>query len=213
MAAPAVVATVLGAAAMASGSGVVAFAGGLASIWAAIAVVWSARRPLPVGSTADPTGDAAPVPVDDPVTDGVFTETFLAATLRSRVAVARRALRPLSLVFFEVLDAPGEDGRPLDRSTIAEVLATTLRESDVAGPIDDATFVCILEDTGEDGAVWTAERIRRNLSDSTARRRFRAGVASYPSHGLEPEELREKAWSALVMARDWSRDRIEVAVS
>ena len=38
------------------------------------------------------------------------------------------------------------------------------------------------------------------------------GALAQPhAHGLEPEELEEKARAALVAARDWATDRIEVA--
>ena len=164
-------------------------------------------------------------PADDPIralfeagpaVDGpaLLDEHFLATTLRGRVAVARRSLRPLSLVCFEALETEG--GRlagPVATADIAQVLRRTLREADVAGRAGEGTYACILEDTGEDGAVWTAERVRRNLVEAGQVRRFRAGVAAYPTHGLEAEELEVKARAALDAARDWSTDRIEVATS
>ena len=52
---------------------------------------------------------------------------------------------------------------------------------------------------------------RRNLVADGRVRRFRAGVAAYPAHGLEAEELEAKGRAALDAARDWATDRIEVA--
>ncbi len=144
---------------------------------------------------------------------GLLGAEFVPTTLRGRLGVARRALRPLSVVCFEAYET-GADGRlraPVTADSVAAVLRRTLRDADVSGHLDDTGFVCILEDTGEDGAVWTAERIRRNLLEGGGTRRFRAGVASYPSHGLEPDDLEAKARAALVSARDWATDRIEVA--
>jgi hypothetical protein len=164
-----------------------------------------------------------PEPDDDPLRtlfesgppaggSGLLDEHFVATTLRGRVAVARRSLRPLSIVYFEVLEADGrEPAAPADAGDVAHVLRRTLREADVAGRGADGTFVCILEDTGEDGAVWTAERVRRNLVEAGHVRRFHAGVAAYPTHGLEAEELEAKARAALGAAREWTTDRIEVA--
>ena len=144
---------------------------------------------------------------------GLLGAEFVLTTLRGRVAVARRALRPLSIVCFEAYatDANGNAVAPVRAEVMAAVLQRTLREADVSGYLDGDAFVCILEDTGEDGAVWTAERIRRTLMEDGGTRRFRAGVASYPAHGLEPEELEGKARTALIAARDWATDRIEVA--
>lgn len=151
-----------------------------------------------------------------PAVDGppLLEEHFLATTLRGRLAVARRSLRPLSMVCFEAIETDG--GRltvPVATADVAQVLRRTLREADIAGRAGEGTYACILEDTGADGAVWTAERVRRNLVESGRARRFRAGVAAYPVHGLEAEELEAKARAALDAARDWATDRIEVATS
>jgi len=144
---------------------------------------------------------------------GLLGAAFVLSTLRGRMAVARRALRPLAVMCFEVHEtgADGVVGPPMPPDDVAAVLRRTLRESDVSGHLETHTYVCILEDTGEDGAVWTAERVRRNLTDDGRTRRFRAGVAAYPTHGLVPEDLEAKAREALAAARDWATDRIEVA--
>ncbi len=169
------------------------------------------RDPSGVDAATAGPGDAGEEPPHlDP--HGLLGEAFFETTLRGRVAVARRALRPLAVVHFEALelDDGGQKG-PVPDDEVAEVLHATLREADVAGRLEDGTFCFVLEDTGEDGAVWTAERLRRNLADGDVGRRFRAGVASYPANGLGAEELQAKASAALRAARDWSRDRIEVA--
>jgi len=143
---------------------------------------------------------------------GLLEEHFVPTTLRGRLAVARRSLRPLSVVCLEVLETEGGATTvPVAEDEVARVLRRTLREADVAGRGGRGAYTCILEDTGEDGAVWTAERLRRNLCEGGRARRFRAGVAAYPAHGLEAEELEAKAQAALAAARDWTTDRIEVA--
>ena len=143
---------------------------------------------------------------------GLLEEHFVATTLRGRLAVARRSLRPLAVVYFEVLETErGSPTVPVAGDEVARVVRRTLRESDVAGRAGPGAYVCILDDTGEDGAVWTAERVRRNLVADGQVRRFRAGVAAYPAHGLEAEELEAKGRAALDAARDWATDRIEVA--
>lgn len=147
---------------------------------------------------------------------GLLGDVFLRSTLRGRVAVARRALRPLSVVHFEVVDDRSGSSAAIPASEIEATILATLRESDAAGRRDDGVYVFILEETGEDGAVWTAERLRRNLvpegTPASAGRRFRAGVATYPNHGLDAESIDSQASAALGLARDWRRDRIEVAV-
>ncbi len=236
--ASAAVAGVLGLAAVLTAEPVVAVAAGTASAVTAVLVLFATRAttdPEPDADRRDgvadrrveqphppstaPAGGAGDDPLralfesgPPPGDTGLLAEQFLVTTLRGRVAVARRALRPLSVVCFEVLELhDGAVVAPIPMVDVATILRHTLRESDVAGRFEDDAYVCILEDTGEDGAVWTAERLRRNLAEGGDERRFRAGVASYPTHGLEAEELEAKARAALAAARDWTQDRIEVA--
>lgn len=232
--AAAVVAGVAGAVAVLTAAPIPAVVAGVASALVAVLVLVEdpeADDPSPAAASADPVPvgpTEAPVLASDEDIDplqelfesgppaggsGLLGSEFVLTTLRGRVAVARRALRPLSVVCFEAYDtdAEGDPVAPVQADAVRAVLQRTLREADVSGHLEGDAFVCILEDTGEDGAVWTAERIRRSLMAGGGSRRFRAGVASYPAHGLEPDELEHKARAALVAARDWSTDRIEVA--
>ncbi len=223
----------LGAVAVVSGS---TGAAALAGLGAIVAAALSLGRRPPVAEPAEPRPPLGAVDdIRGPSNAGelvaslatkpprIFDETTLARALFSRVAMARRALRPLSLIHLEVLEA-GErnhgrnhEGRNHDGGStqaadrFEQMLEATLRESDVCGRRADGVYVFILEDTGEDGAVWTAERLRRNLVASTEGIRFCAGIASYPNHGLEAQVLDAKAAAALDVARQWHRDRIEVA--
>lgn len=157
---------------------------------------------------------------DEPPVAGEFTsETsaqlldldHLASALRGRIAIARRALRPLSIVHIMILGADEGSG-PVAAELMAAAARATLRESDIVGRRDDGVYVVVLEDTGEDGAVWTTERLRRHIAGTIEPRRFHAGVASYPSHGLDAESVEANAMKALRAAQEWDRDRIEVAV-
>jgi GGDEF domain-containing protein len=89
--------------------------------------------------------------------------------------------------------------------TVSEVLADfallvrrTLREADIACRVSDATFGLILEDTSEEGGVWTAERLQIGLArNKFGIRRMAAGVASYPTHGMRADEILLQARAAL----------------
>ena len=74
------------------------------------------------------------------------------------------------------------------------------------------TETLVLEDTPEDGAVWTVERLRRFLAEQGIEITMWAGVASYPAHALETPEILARAEAALVAAMEWSQSRIEVAL-
>ena len=136
---------------------------------------------------------------------GLLNEEYFRAALPNRVATARRVLRPISVVL-ACIDSPAHARR------VALALLDTLRESDTACRLDDGGFALILEDTPENGAVWTIERLRRLLSEQGTEVIVWAGVAAYPAHALEAPSLLALAEHALADARQWKQSRIEVAL-
>jgi two-component system cell cycle response regulator len=162
----------------------------------------------------------APTEVDDDaaaLTDDVtqlFSEAYFRVALEARIASARRHLRPVAIALLEVaegLPVPAAAAAPPERA--AESIRQTIRDADTACRLLDGTFAIILEDTPENGAVWTVERVRRNLVSRYGSHTMWAGVACYPAHAFSAEELIEQARLALGAAREWKQDRIEVAVA
>jgi len=144
---------------------------------------------------------------------GLFTEEYFTVTLDARVAAARRNLRPVSVVLLEVMTGvSGGAPQASDSSAVAEGIRATLREADTPCIMDDGIFGLLLEDTPENGAVWTVERLRRRLANDKAGQTLWAGVACYPAHAFTAAEILEQARVALRSAREWRQDRIEVAV-
>ena len=113
---------------------------------------------------------------------GLFNEKFFVVTTEKRLSAARRGLRPLTVVLLEV-----------------------------AEKVEDGRFAMVLEDTPENGAVWTVERVRRRMADQHRDLTMWAGVACYPAHAFDSGQIVEQAQRALTAARDWRQDRIEVA--
>jgi diguanylate cyclase (GGDEF)-like protein len=145
---------------------------------------------------------------------GLFSETFFRVALDSRIAAARRHLRPISVVLLEVVEGlPANDPRPVDAQLVSSVIKETLREADTACRLRTGYFALLLEDTPENGAIWTVERIRRQLPENQPGLTVWAGVACYPAHAFNPEEILSASEKALVSAREWRQDRIEVAVA
>lgn len=150
----------------------------------------------------------------DPAT-GLYDERYFAVLVQQQVAAARRSLRPVSVVIFEV-DAPAETEQSIrDQAlgVVGDVVRRTLRESDSACRLGDLMIGCILEDTSEAGAVWAAERVRGTLLSSPIgdALTLSAGVACYPTHALGAAELVQQAGRALDEARTRGRDRVELA--
>lgn len=135
----------------------------------------------------------------------LLDEAFLRAALPNRVAVARRALRPLSLLL-------GEAALPAAEEFVLATMPSLLREADTACRLDDGGFALLLEDTPETGAVWAVERIRRLAGDQGLDVIIWAGVATYPAHALGAAELYAAAERALHTARQWPASRTEVAL-
>jgi diguanylate cyclase (GGDEF)-like protein len=157
------------------------------------------------------TGIATAGLLDQP--SGLLDGRYFRAALDGRLATARRHLRPVSLVLLQ-LD-PGDMAPAAREAAVAsfgEVLTRTLREADTACLVDDGRFAVILEDTSEGGGVWAAERIRRALAGDGGRvQALSAGVASYPTHALDADELLDRATTALIRARSGGRGLVEVA--
>ena len=165
-------------------------------------------------ATAAPRGSATGEHAFDAAT-GLYDERYFAVLVQQQVAAARRSLRPLSVVIFEIdsLEDPERATREQELAVVGDVVRRTLRESDSACRLGDAMVGAILEDTPEAGAVWAAERVLGTLLGSPIGDALTvsAGVACYPTHALAAAELVAQAGRALDEARSRGRDCVEVA--
>lgn len=159
-----------------------------------------------------PAGVSARDLITDPST-GLYTEAYFRAAVQARVAAARRHLRPVAVVLMEVTTGEGDARTQANPETVADYVLDTLRESDTACRTANGLYALVLEDTPENGAVWTVERIRREIAEDKLAMTVWAGVACYPAHAFEVRDLVGKASEALEAATEWHQDRIEVAVA
>lgn len=143
----------------------------------------------------------------------LFSEAYFNVALDARLAAAKRHLRPVSIALIEVTEGTGAARTSIPPRRGADAIRSTLRDADTACRLSGGTFALILEDTPENGAVWTVERVRRNLINRFGPHTMWAGVACYPAHAFSAEELLVQAHTALSAAKDWNQDRIEVAIS
>jgi two-component system cell cycle response regulator len=149
----------------------------------------------------------------DPVT-ALYSESYLLVALDARIAAARRRLRPVSVVMVEVVRGLAS-GRPTpsEPKVVADAVRATLREADTASRMNDGRYALVLEDTPENGAIWTVERLRSCLVDAHPDFTVWAGVACYPAHAFNLDEILVQATTALEAAKEWRQDRIEVATA
>jgi diguanylate cyclase (GGDEF)-like protein len=161
---------------------------------------------------SEPAEAAVANAVRDPET-GLLGEHYFETALEHRIAAARRQLQPVALLLLTI-DADGttEQGRHDVTIAFTDILRDTLRESDTVCRLAATTFGVILEDTSEAGGVWAAERLRTALvRQRDALVRLAAGVAAYPTHALEADEVLHRARGALESARASGSSRVEVA--
>jgi GGDEF domain-containing protein len=193
-------------------------AGLLALLSAALGFV-AARQPVVVtpsaGAVAATRGALPVMPSEEPINHtitGLFNEKYFKATIDTRVLAAKRHLRPVSVALVSVSAGP-DRSIPADMVKVSHAIRTTLRDSDIACHLDDGRFAFILEDTPEDGAVWTLERLRRCLGEVDPTMVQWAGIACYPAHAFNSTELLSKTEEALGTAAEWPQARIEVATA
>ena len=85
-----------------------------------------------------------------------------------------------------------------------------MHPSGVSEPENDRDLV-VREYATEYGAVFAVERARNALRDRGEEHQMVVGVASYPSHALELDELVRQAEDALTRARQHPQSRFSVA--
>ncbi len=164
------------------------------------------------GASDDPRGDSIRNPVS-----GLPDRRFFEVALDRKVALARRTIKPLALAVFEIDDFSTFAPYLRDHAVrvLSRVVQHTVRESDTVCHLDEAVIAAVLDDTSETGAVWAADRIRRSLLDTPAKDivTMSAGLACYPSHAMDADDLIEETYRALAAARALGPGRIEVATS
>ena len=71
------------------------------------------------------------------------------------------------MVLIEVVEGlPSAEPTPVDAALVSATVKDTLREADTSCRLRNGYFALLLEDTPENGAIWTVERIRRSLADA-----------------------------------------------
>ena len=173
--------------------------------------------PLPPTATGSGAADTRSTRESDLLADpqtGLFSEGYFRVALDARISAARRHLRPVAVVILDVVQGL-DSGHPVpaDPKLVAESIAATVRDADTACRMDDGRFALVLEDTPENGAIWTVERVRRRLAESAPGQTLWAGVACYPANAFDSDEILTQTEQALQAAREWRQDRIEVAVA
>jgi diguanylate cyclase (GGDEF)-like protein len=115
--------------------------------------------------------------------------------------------------FKQVNDTYGHEIGDLVLESLADVLRTSCRGSDIPARVGGEEFAILLPGTREDGASVVAERIRRGVEDlaidtgqGTLRISVSVGVAEEATRDLD--RLLRRADAALYRAKEQGRDRV-----
>ncbi len=144
--------------------------------------------------------------------------SFLASLDREIGRSLRRA-EPFSLVildldhFKQVNDLHGHQAGDDALRNVAVALTVACRDLDTPARYGGEEFVVILPDCDVDQCVPIAERFRDAVRAAPAAIPLTAsaGVATFPAHARDGEELVAAADAALLLAKDGGRDRTVVA--
>ena len=142
--------------------------------------------------------------------------------LKRMIAQAGRTLAPMSVLvldldhFKQINDTYGHDRGDAVLAAVGDVLAGALRTSDFVGRNGGEEFVALLPETGADGALEAAEKLRAAIARVTLPGIDRAitasvGAAVYPHTAADPESLLRLADRALYAAKASGRNRAAVA--
>ena len=159
---------------------------------------------------------------------GLYNSRFLNQVLHRESKRASRSGRPLSLLFLDldgfksVNDRYGHLCGSRALVEAAAVIKGCARETDVTARFGGDEFAVVLPDTGSDGAVAVAERVRERIG---ARSFLRAsdglnirltasvGVATQPDAAATAEELIKAADTAMYRVKDQGKNGVILAVN
>lgn len=158
---------------------------------------------------------------------GLYNARFLAQALKREVKRAQRTGRPLSILFVDLDGFKGINdryGHLCGSRAILEAahrIHAGARETDVVARFGGDEFAIILPETGREGAMVAARRVRERvagepfLAEEGIRYRLTAsvGAATMPGAAATPDALLAAADAAMYRVKDHGKDGIEMADS
>ncbi len=154
---------------------------------------------------------------------GVLNRRAILARLRVAFTEARRASKALAVLFLDIdhfkriNDSYGHSAGDACLKAVMAEIADELRQGDYVGRYGGEEFLVVLPGAGGTNGSVIAERIRRRIegiqltiADTQCRVQVSIGVAALYHDVATPDELIERADSALYQAKTDGRNRVGV---
>ncbi len=148
---------------------------------------------------------------------GLYNRRHLELALATECERARRHGHPVSLLLLDIdhfkayNDSHGHLAGDEVLRRVGQLLRETVRAGDCAARYGGEEFVVVLPNTGTDGAVDLAERLRQGMRDEAFEGgtvTASVGVTQSPTKEFTPESLIAAADEALYRAKREGRDRV-----
>ncbi len=156
--------------------------------------------------------------VQDALT-GLYNRAFYLKRLPEEMARSRRSFQPLSLIkvamddFLELESSLGEQARDEIFKKIGSAILSSSRSHDLICRVGENEIGILLPSVDKTGAIYRAERLRRQLERETQMHQglkvsVSMGISEYPSLSRNAEELDRAASKAMMHIYDKGGNRI-----
>jgi len=154
---------------------------------------------------------------------GLPNRALLADRLAQESARAKRGARPFAVLMFDldgfkkVNDTWGHAAGDYVLKQVATRARECVRASDTIGRLGGDEFLAVLPETSLEGAQGVAEKLREALrapyvvAKTTATLGASVGIAIFPQHGTDADDLLRAADGALYHSKREGKNRISVA--
>jgi diguanylate cyclase (GGDEF)-like protein len=152
---------------------------------------------------------------------GLYNRHYFDGIFSQQVAMARRYKDNLSILFLDIdnfkdiNDTYGHAAGDEVLRNVAEILNACKRDSDIVARFGGEEFILLMSRTDNVSAMIVGERLRKRIEETLTiyqehqiRQTISGGIASYPHHSNNTEELLQMADSALYQAKGAGKNLI-----
>ena len=152
---------------------------------------------------------------------GLYNRAHLPELLDRELARARRRQIPFSILMMDIdhfkrfNDTYGHQAGDAQLRLVTQILKNLLRACDAGARYGGEEFLILLTETGPEGALFFAERLRARVAEIRSQREqavtISIGVASYPDDGEDIEGIIREADAALYRCKRGGRNKVALA--